>query len=122
LSTLPFITNDMISSLTSSAYSISKLGLTDEEREIVLGVYMQGLHYIYIFFAACTGTNMLLNVGVGNTPLKPPKKPPTQVQEASSDDTPGHVSEENKAPSLDGNVAARQSVGEKKDQDQEQTA
>jgi hypothetical protein len=45
----------------------------------VLEVYMTGLHYIYIFYAACIGSSFILSAGVGNTNLKRPA-PQDKVQ------------------------------------------
>lgn len=70
LSGLPFISQDTISSLTSSTYGLDKLGLTAPERELVLSVYMDGLHYVFIFYAACIGSAFVMCAGVGNTSLK----------------------------------------------------
>ncbi|OIW33468.1 major facilitator superfamily transporter [Coniochaeta ligniaria NRRL 30616] len=90
LSGLPFISQDTISGLTSSTYGLDKLGLTADEREMVLAVYMKGLHYIFIFYAACVGSAFIMCAGIGNTSLKakvPENKPPaegtSQVQSES---------------------------------------
>lgn len=37
---------------------------------MVLSVYMKGLHYIFIFYAACVGSAFIMCAGVGNTSLK----------------------------------------------------
>ncbi|RKU44265.1 hypothetical protein DL546_007450 [Coniochaeta pulveracea] len=70
LANLPFISADTISGLTSSTYALKALGLTPEEKGLVLTVYMDGLHYIYIFYAVCIGLCLVLTAGVGNTNLK----------------------------------------------------
>jgi hypothetical protein len=59
----------MLDSLTSSTYSSNTLGLTDAEKDTVLGVYMDGLRYSFIFYTVCTGLAFILSVGIGNTPL-----------------------------------------------------
>lgn len=59
----------MLASLTSSTYSTSSLGLTQAEKDIVLGVYMDGLRYSFIFYTVCTGLALVLTLGIGNTPL-----------------------------------------------------
>jgi hypothetical protein len=79
LSNLPFISADTISGLTSSTYALNALGLTAEEKDLVLEVYMTGLHYIYVFYAACIGAAFVLCAGVGNTSLKRPA-PQDKVQ------------------------------------------
>jgi hypothetical protein len=52
----------------------------------VLTVYMDGLHYIYIFYACCIGTAFVMTTGVGNTYLKrsaPQEKAQSQSPEES---------------------------------------
>ncbi|KAK6223348.1 hypothetical protein LQW54_000465 [Pestalotiopsis sp. IQ-011] len=46
---LPFITDEMLGSLTSSTYAAGSLGLTAEQQDIVLVAYMDGLRYSFIF-------------------------------------------------------------------------
>ena len=90
LSGLPFITQETISGLTSSTYGLDKLGLTTQERDLVLSVYMKGLHYIFIFYAASVGSAFVMCVGIGNTSLKaktqqdkPPAEETSQVRSES---------------------------------------
>lgn len=84
LSGLPFISKDTISGLTSSTYGLDKLGLTASERDLVLAVYMRGLHYIFIFYAACVGSAFVMCAGVGNTSLKAKNNnTPTPAEEIS---------------------------------------
>lgn len=64
--------DETVSSLTSSAYALDTMNLSAEEKELVLSVYMKGLHYIFIFFAACIGSAFVMTLGVGNTNLKKP--------------------------------------------------
>ncbi|KAJ4252737.1 hypothetical protein NW762_010643 [Fusarium torreyae] len=66
------VTSDTISQLTSSIYSLSSMGLSQKDEDLVLEVYMQGLHYIFIFFTVCSGLSLLLTFWVGNTSLKAP--------------------------------------------------
>ncbi|KAH8880427.1 MFS general substrate transporter [Thozetella sp. PMI_491] len=81
LSSLPFVTETMISGLTSSAYSLDSLGLTDDQKVQVLAVYMNGLHYIFIFYCALIGMNFIMTLGVGNTRTyaKKPKEAETSA-------------------------------------------
>lgn len=72
-----------MSGLTSSTYGLDKLGLTASERDLVLAVYMRGLHYIFIFYAACVGSAFVMCAGVGNTSLKAKKNTPTPAEETS---------------------------------------
>ncbi|KAK9418847.1 hypothetical protein SUNI508_07619 [Seiridium unicorne] len=69
LAGLPFITEDMLGSLTSSTYSAGTLGLTQAQQDIVLTVYMDGLRYSFIFYTVCTGLGLIISLGVGNTRL-----------------------------------------------------
>jgi hypothetical protein len=70
LSALPFITKSILASLTSSLYSIDSLNFSPSETSQVLDAYMAGLHYIFIFYAASAGCNLLLCMGIGNTSLR----------------------------------------------------
>ncbi|KAK6086170.1 major facilitator superfamily transporter [Seiridium cupressi] len=69
LAGLPFITEDMLGSLTSSTYSAGTLGLTQAQQDIVLTVYMDGLRYSFIFYTVCTGLGLITSLGIGNTRL-----------------------------------------------------
>ncbi|KAJ9137839.1 Major facilitator superfamily transporter [Coniochaeta hoffmannii] len=97
LSGLPFISKETISGLTSSAYGLDKLGLTSDEKELVLTVYMRGLHYIFIFYAACVGSAFVMCAGIGNTSLKaktpkPPAEETSQVRSESDASVGGEKS------------------------------
>lgn len=65
-----FATQDLIAELTSSTYALNALDISQVQKERILDVYMQGLHYIFIFFTVCAGVSLLLTVWVGNTSLK----------------------------------------------------
>ena len=56
--------------------------MTGDEKELVLKVYMSGLHYIFIFYAACVGSAFVMCAGIGNTSLKA-KKPEPPAEETS---------------------------------------
>lgn len=75
--------DEMIATLTSSTYELDKMDLSEEEKTRILAAYMDGLHYIFIFFTACSGLSVLMTALVGNTSLKPPKPP----AETSSEDS-----------------------------------
>ncbi|KEY64545.1 hypothetical protein S7711_03611 [Stachybotrys chartarum IBT 7711] len=66
------ITHDMIAELTSSTYGLDEMGLSDKEQDLILAVYMEGLHYIFAFYTTCTGLSLILTFWVGNTSLKAP--------------------------------------------------
>ncbi|KAF2705445.1 major facilitator superfamily transporter [Pleomassaria siparia CBS 279.74] len=70
LSGLPFMTPDILKSLTSSTYSLDKLGFSAAERAQVLDSYVTGIRHIYILYSASCGVNLLLCLGIGNTGLK----------------------------------------------------
>lgn len=70
---LPFVDDSLVSTLTSSTYSLNDIGLTPEEQDVVLGAYMDGLHYVFIFYAVSAGLACIFSIGVGNTDLKSKK-------------------------------------------------
>ncbi|PPJ50700.1 hypothetical protein CBER1_07689 [Cercospora berteroae] len=76
-----FATQELIAELTSSTYALDALDISQAQKERVLDVYMQGLHYVFIFFTVCAGISLLLTFWVGNTSLKVPKS----VDEESRD-------------------------------------
>lgn len=61
---------EMVAGLASSAYTVDDLGLEGNAVDLVLDAYMQGLHYIFIFFTVCSALSLVLTFGVGNTDLK----------------------------------------------------
>ncbi|KAH8681862.1 major facilitator superfamily domain-containing protein [Xylariales sp. PMI_506] len=81
LAGLPFVTEGMIASLTSSAYSKGSLGLTAAEEDIVLIAYMDGIRYAFAFYTATTGLALILALGIGNTPLNKEKSPKVSDEE-----------------------------------------
>lgn len=88
LSHLPFMTRDILRNLTSSTYSLAKLGFTKQEMETVLDSYMTGIRYIYILYAAGTGVNLILCTWIGNTSLKA-KRPDEETEvEAEAEGAP----------------------------------
>ncbi|EUC47474.1 hypothetical protein COCMIDRAFT_24638 [Bipolaris oryzae ATCC 44560] len=74
LSQQGFVSESLMSQLTSSTYNLDGFGLTKDQQDIVFNVYMLGLHYIFIFFTVCSGVSLSLTFWVGNTSLKAPKK------------------------------------------------
>jgi len=71
--------------------------LTSDEKELVLTVYMRGLHYIFIFYAACVGSAFVMCAGIGNTSLKaktpkPPAEETSQVRSESDASVGGEKS------------------------------
>jgi predicted MFS family arabinose efflux permease len=69
-----FISDGLITQLTSSTYDLDKLGLTQSQQDRVLDIYMLGIHYIFAFYTACIGLSLCLTFWVGDTSLKAPKK------------------------------------------------
>lgn len=69
------VSDDTIAQLTSSTYSLSSMGLSPNIQDLVLSAYMQGIHYIFVFFTVCSGLSLVLTFWVGNTSLKTPPKP-----------------------------------------------
>jgi hypothetical protein len=67
------VSDDTIAQLTSSTYSLSSMGLSQNTQDLVLSAYMQGIHYIFVFFTACSGLSLVLTFWVGNTSLKCPQ-------------------------------------------------
>lgn len=78
LSGKPSMTDDMIAQLTSSTYALDEMDISEEEKKDIIQIYMDGLHYIFIFYALCSGLSVLLTALVGNTNLNP-QKPSTGV-------------------------------------------
>jgi MFS family permease len=83
LSHLPFMTKDILQNLTSSTFSLTKLGFSTEEMDLVLDSYIVGIRYIYIMYAASAGVNLVLCAWIGNTDLK--AKAPVVVKIESSE-------------------------------------
>jgi MFS family permease len=74
LSNRPFVSDNLMSQLTSSTYDLDQFGLSPGQKEEIFDTYMLGLHYIFIFFTVCSGLGLALTFWVGNTSLKAPKK------------------------------------------------
>ncbi|KAG9186872.1 hypothetical protein G6011_09980 [Alternaria panax] len=74
LSNRPFVSDSLMSQLTSSTYDLDQFGLAPEQKQEVFDTYMLGLHYIFIFFTVCSGLSLSLTFWVGNTSLKAPKR------------------------------------------------
>jgi hypothetical protein len=67
-----YMSNSLLSELTSSTYALDNLDLTQGQQDHILNVYMRGLHYIFVFFIVCSGLSLILTCWVGNTSLKAP--------------------------------------------------
>lgn len=89
-----YVSNGLLSELTSSTYALDNLDLTQGQQDHILNVYMRGLHYIFIFFVVCSGLSLVLTCWVGNTSLKAPK-PARDSDEGTTDDAenalPSHI-------------------------------
>ncbi|KAL2416447.1 Citrate exporter 1 [Exophiala dermatitidis] len=85
------VSKDTIAQLTSSTYVLDHLDISEEAKNKILESYMSGLHFIFVFFIACSGLSLLLTAFVGNTNMKAPKESPAvqvdgQVLEVKSSD------------------------------------
>ncbi|KAF5557588.1 major facilitator superfamily transporter [Fusarium phyllophilum] len=89
------VSNDTIAQLTSSTYSLSSMGLSQQDQDIILDAYMQGLYYTFVFFTVCSGLSLVLTFWVGNTSLKSPAKTEdasgSTDREMTEDERPGQV-------------------------------
>lgn len=79
------------------------MGLSQNTQDLVLAAYMQGLHYIFVFFTVCSGLSLVLTLWVGNTSLKTPPKPepaPSSLTDSSGveDESTGQVDLEKGTP------------------------
>ncbi|KAM0327150.1 hypothetical protein ACHAQA_006281 [Verticillium albo-atrum] len=77
--------------LTSSMYELQAMGLSEDKMERILEVYMDGLHYIFIFYMVCAALALVLTVGVGNTDLK--SKSPSSVSTSEDEESVPEVGE-----------------------------
>lgn len=89
LSSLPFMTPEILQNLTSSTHSLGKLGFDQEQKDLVLETYIIGIRYIYILYAVSAATNLVLCFWIGNTNLK--AKGPTQNKASNSNSNPALV-------------------------------
>ncbi|KAI9155117.1 Ankyrin repeat domain-containing protein 50 [Paramyrothecium foliicola] len=81
------VTRDIVNQLTSSTYSLDSMGLTEEYKDLILEVYMQGLRYIFAFYTTCSGLSLVLTFWVGNTSLKAnPKDDGRQTSSGPNDE------------------------------------
>lgn len=65
----------------------------------MLSVYMTGLRYIFIFYAACVGSAFVMCLGIGNTSLKAKRaqgKSPAQETSQVLSESDASVREEEK--------------------------
>ncbi|KAF5724667.1 major facilitator superfamily transporter [Fusarium mundagurra] len=89
------VSNDTIAQLTSSTYSLSSMGLSQQDQDIILDAYMKGLYYTFVFFTVCSGLSLVLTFWVGNTSLKSPAKTEdasgSTDREMTEDERPGQV-------------------------------
>lgn len=97
LSNKSFVSDDLLKALTSSTYALDDLGISQVEKDLVLGVYMLGLRYIFAFFTICSGLSLILTFWVGNTALKARK--PQDDGEAGDTDSPKNQIRDFSSPS-----------------------
>ena len=69
-----FVSNRLLTELTSSTYSLDTLDLSQDERNMILDAYMLGLRYIFVFYTVCSAVSLFLTFWVGNTSLKASKE------------------------------------------------
>ncbi|KAF4990572.1 hypothetical protein FGRMN_8387 [Fusarium graminum] len=85
------VPDDIIGQLTSSTYFLDSMGLSQDGKDRVLGAYMQGLHFVFVFFTVCTALGLFLTFWVGNTSLKTSPTPESasslSTDEWSADET-----------------------------------
>ena len=96
LSHLPFMTKEILQNLTSSTFSLTKLGYTTEEMDLVLDSYVVGIRYIYIMYAISAGANLVLCAWIGNTDLKA-KAPVVENIESSGETASASVQQAHEA-------------------------
>ncbi|KAF5664629.1 major facilitator superfamily transporter [Fusarium circinatum] len=96
------VSNDTIAQLTSSTYSLSSMGLSQQDQDIILDAYMKGLYYTFVFFTVCSGLSLVLTFWVGNTSLKSPSK-----REDASGSTDREMTEEETRGQVDLEKAQR---------------
>lgn len=68
-----YVSDGLLSKMTSSTYALDRLDLSKHQQTRILGVYMQALHQIFVFFTVCSGLSLVLTCWVGNMSLKAPK-------------------------------------------------
>ncbi len=61
---------ELIARLTSSAFALKDLGLTDSERHMISGAYMNSLTMIYITFAVLAAIHLCLCLCIKDYGLK----------------------------------------------------
>lgn len=89
-----YVSSTLLSELTSSTYALDNLDLTQGQQDHILNVYMQGIHYIFVFFIVCSGLSLVLTCWVGNTSLKAPKPTAENDEDATGDvedASPSHI-------------------------------
>jgi hypothetical protein len=109
-----FVSDSLIAELTSSTYALNKLGLSETQQDLVLDVYMLGLHYVFIFFLMCSGLSFLLTFFVGDTSLKAPKKADEEETLPENFDEkirPDHI-DQNHGARVDGDMATKKAAGD----------
>jgi MFS family permease len=83
-----FVSDKLLTELTSSTYTLDALNLSPNQRDMILDAYMLGMRYIFVFYTICSGASLVLTFWVGNTSLKAPK--------ASDDEEVGSPDDEKK--------------------------
>ena len=112
-----YVSASLLKTLTSSTYALDNLDISQDQHDQVLNVYMQGLHYIFVFFTVCSGLSLLLTFWVGNTNLKI-QKPPEDEETGtviSADAEPQPEQETKQGAKTDSKPVAGESTSSEKD-------
>ena len=112
-----YVSASLLKTLTSSTYALDNLDISQDQQDQVLNVYMQGLHYIFVFFTVCSGLSLLLTFWVGNTNLKI-QKPPEDEETGtviSADAEPQPEQETKQGAKTDSKPVAGESTSSEKD-------
>ncbi|OAQ99181.1 hypothetical protein LLEC1_01744 [Akanthomyces lecanii] len=75
---------ELIARLTSSTFALKDLGLTESERRMISGAYMNGLNVIYVTFAALAAIHLCLslqtpNIAEDSSTATMPRPQPTRL-------------------------------------------
>lgn len=82
-----FVSDNILTELTSSTYTLDALDFSLDQRNMILDAYMSGLHYIFVFYTVCSAASLLLTFWIGNTSLKAPKESDDEETGSSNDNT-----------------------------------
>ena len=85
---------ELISQLTSSAFALSDLDLSEEDKELISTVYMRGLHGVFISYAIFMALQFLLSLFIKEHSLcgkyDKPQVETSESAEEAEDQRSGH--------------------------------